>query len=179
MQEVENALALNIMEEMEGSSWILDSGCSFHICSNIHWFHSISETAGSVVLGNNQICKIDGVGSIKLRLTDNSIKVLTEVRYIPEVKRNLISLGALEKKGYSFCSSGGIMTVGMRGKMVLKAEMRGSLYYLEATVIKHGEVNTVKTGSVKLWHMRLGHPAFGSIDQLIKKKVITSSVEKG
>lgn len=114
------------------------------------------------MLGNNQICKIDGVGSIKLRLVKpyNSIRILTEVRYIPEVKRNLISLGALEKKGYSFCSSGGIMTVGMRGEMVLQAERKDTLYYLEATVIKNGEINTVNTDSVKLWYMRLGHPAY-------------------
>ena len=123
-----------------------------------------------MVLGNNQVCKVDGIGNIRLRLTDRSIKILTEVRYIPEVKRNLISLGALERKGYSFCSSKGVMVVGLGGEMILQAERKGSLYYLNATVVKHGELNSVKAESVKCWHQRLGHPAFGSIDQLVKKE---------
>lgn len=44
--------------------------------------------------------------------------------------------------------------------------------------MKNGELNVVKSKSVKLWHTRLGHPAFGSVDQLIKKKVITCAVDK-
>ncbi|KAL1536503.1 Retrovirus-related Pol polyprotein from transposon TNT 1-94 [Salvia divinorum] len=178
VQEVENAHALNIMEEVEESSWILDSGCSFHICSKINWFDSISEATGSVVLGNNQVCKIEGIGSIRLRLADKSTKILTEVRYIPEVKRNLISLGTLERKGYAFHSSGGVMMVGMGGERILQAKRKGSLYYLNAAVVKNGELNSVKAESVKLWHQRLGHPAFESIDQLIKRNVITSDGEK-
>ena len=52
------------------------------------------------------------------------------------------------------------------------------MYYLTAKVVKHGEVNSTKAESVRLWHERLGHPAFGSINQLIKKQVIASDGEK-
>lgn len=60
------------------------------------------------------------------------------------------------------------MVVGMGGETILKANRKGSLYYLSATMIKHGELNSTRAESVKLWHERLGHPAFGSINQLIK-----------
>jgi len=33
---------------------------------------------------------------------DGIIKTLTAVRYVPELKRNLISLGELDKNGYSY-----------------------------------------------------------------------------
>lgn len=51
-----------------------------------------------VVMGNNQLCKIHGTGSVKLRMWDGSVKLITEVRLIPDLKRNLISLGTLDKK---------------------------------------------------------------------------------
>lgn len=42
---------------------------------------------------------VKGKGTIKLKLHDDYAKLLTNVRYIPELKRNLISLGTLEGKG--------------------------------------------------------------------------------
>ena len=94
------------------------------------------------------------------------------------MKRSLISLGVLERKGCSFGSSDGVMVLRMGGETILQAQRKGSLYYLSATVIKHGEVNLIKVESVKCWHQRLGHPTFGSIDQLVKRKVISSYGKK-
>ena len=56
------------------------------------------QDGGSVLLGNNKACKIAGVGSVRFKLHDESIRLLTEVRYVPDLKRNLISLGELDKK---------------------------------------------------------------------------------
>lgn len=46
------------METIDGNPWIMDSGCSFHICPNLDWFQHMSEASGTVVLGTNQICDI-------------------------------------------------------------------------------------------------------------------------
>ena len=42
---------------------------------------------------------------------DEVERVLQEVRYIPGLKRNLISLGTLDMKGFSYKASGGILKV--------------------------------------------------------------------
>ncbi|GJW04115.1 retrovirus-related pol polyprotein from transposon TNT 1-94 [Tanacetum coccineum] len=55
----------------------------------------------SVLLGDNRECKIKGIGKVRVQLRDGSSFVLNNVRYIPELKRNLISLGTLEKDGYT------------------------------------------------------------------------------
>lgn len=90
---------LNVVEVELEQFWILDSGCSFHMCPYKEWFSELKEVnTGSVFLGNNRVCKIQGIGQIKLRLLDGSVDVLTKVRYIPELKRNLISLGTLDSK---------------------------------------------------------------------------------
>ena len=51
--------------------WIMDSGCSFHMTPNKPWFEKFTELqGGSVLLGNNKPCKIQGIGSIRLKLYD-------------------------------------------------------------------------------------------------------------
>nr|GFA39164.1 retrovirus-related Pol polyprotein from transposon TNT 1-94 [Tanacetum cinerariifolium] len=55
----------------------------------------------SAQLGDNRECKIRGIGKVRAQLKDGLSFVLHDVRYIPELKRNLISLGTLEKEGYT------------------------------------------------------------------------------
>ncbi|KAL6347327.1 hypothetical protein AAG906_016764 [Vitis piasezkii] len=59
---------------------------------------------GYVLLGNNKHCKILGTGTVRIKHYDGIERVLEDVRYIPELKRNLISLGMLDKSGYTFKS---------------------------------------------------------------------------
>ncbi|RVW67653.1 Retrovirus-related Pol polyprotein from transposon TNT 1-94 [Vitis vinifera] len=59
---------------------------------------------GHVVLGNNKHCKILCIGTVRIKHYDGIERVLEDVRSIPELKRNLISLGMLDKSGYTFKS---------------------------------------------------------------------------
>nr|GEX66090.1 putative leucine-rich repeat protein, plant-type [Tanacetum cinerariifolium] len=52
-------------------------------------------------LGDNSECKIRGIGKVRIVLRDGSSFVSHNVRYIPELKRKLISLGILEKEGFT------------------------------------------------------------------------------
>ena len=80
--------------------WILDSGCTYHTCSHKKWFFKFEEVDGGVVyMGSGDVSHITGMGSIRLRNHDGSIRVLTDVRYVLKLKKNLISLEALEAKG--------------------------------------------------------------------------------
>ena len=171
------AEVLNVMETIDRASWIMDSGCSFHICPNKEWFETLADADGTVTLGYNQVCDIRGIGSIRLKLQNQCVKILSEVRYIPEVKRNLISLGCLEQKRCSFFSSEGKMLVKKDEDVVMMAERRGSLYYLYASVVKiqkDEQLNLVKASTLKVWHERLGHPAMGSVKELVKKQIISA-----
>ena len=50
-------------------------------------------------MGSGDVSYIIGMGSILLRNHDGSIRVLTDVWYVLKLKKNLISLRALESKG--------------------------------------------------------------------------------
>ena len=82
--------------------WLCDSACSFHTCFRKEWFFNFRELDGGVVhLANNQPCKVAGIGSISLKNHDGSTRVLTDVRYILKLEKNLIYLGTLESKGFT------------------------------------------------------------------------------
>lgn len=103
VEQLENAEVLNILSSKIGEEWILDTGCTFHMCPTKSWFEDLQEQdLGSVILGNNEVCPVKGIGSIRLKTDDGDVRLLTEVRYIPSIKRNLISLGLLEKKRFQF-----------------------------------------------------------------------------
>ena len=81
----------------------MDLGYSFHMCPNIDWFQNFStKETGTISMGNNHSCKIKDIGDIYLKLHNNKIRMLTDVRYVPGLKRNLISLGTLDELGFSY-----------------------------------------------------------------------------
>ena len=93
------------------------------------------QDGGSVLLGNNKVCKIIGVGPVRFKLHDESIKMLAEVRYVPDLKRNLISLGELEKKGHVFQGNKSILRVMKGSKEILRGVKKQGLYTLEVEVV--------------------------------------------
>jgi hypothetical protein len=48
-----------------------------------------------VIFGDESPLQIFGIGSIQIKAHDGTFKTLTNVRYVPKMKRNLISLGTL------------------------------------------------------------------------------------
>eukprot|EP00253_Pinus_taeda_P003620 PITA_03620 len=91
----------NVSQDFE--IWLLDSGASHHMCPHINWFTSYENVNGSsVFMGNNVSCQNVGMGNIKIKMYDNTVRTLTSVRHVPELKKNLISLGVLDSDGYKF-----------------------------------------------------------------------------
>jgi hypothetical protein len=92
---VEKALFVASVEKC--SSWVLDSACTFHICSHRDWFSDyVQSHAGEVVIRDGSTCEIIGINSIYIQVHDGSIKKLIDVRFVPKLKRNLIYLSTLE-----------------------------------------------------------------------------------
>jgi hypothetical protein len=53
-------------------------------------------------MGNGIPCKTVGVDSIRIRMFDGIVRELMDVRYVPELKYNFISLGVLDSCGYKY-----------------------------------------------------------------------------
>jgi len=53
-------------------------------------------------MGNNAECKTIGMSNIRMRMFDEQVRTLTNVRHVPDLRRNLLSLGALKAREYKF-----------------------------------------------------------------------------
>ena len=58
-------------------------------------------------MANNVECKSIGIGTVKIKMFDGVIQTQTNVMHAPNLRRNLISLGALDSKGYK-CTINGL-----------------------------------------------------------------------
>jgi len=138
---------------------------------NKSWFEQFSNQAdGLVLLGDNKPCKIEGIGSIRFKFHDGAKRIPIEVRYVPKLKRNLISLGEFDKKGYVFKGEKGILNVVKDSMVVMRGIMENGLYSVDGEVVI-GSAATA-TGRVlsktELWHMRLGHVSEKRLIELAK-----------
>ena len=89
-------------------SWILYSGCSYHMCSNKDWFDTyIPCEGGTILMGNDAACKAIGIGTIKIKMFDGVVRVLGNAKHVLELSKNLISLGALDSLGCIYMARGG------------------------------------------------------------------------
>ena len=135
------------------------------------WFFNLTELDGGVVhLVDNQPCKIAGISSISLKNHDGSTRVLTDVRYISKLEKNLISLGTLESRGFAIIMKNGTLKVVSGALVMMKGIRRNNLYLyqgstLVGTIVAVSEVDKVAEMS-RLWHMRLGHAGEKSLQTL-------------
>ena len=87
--------------ESKEDSWVLDSGASFHATSQKELFERyVLGNLGKVYLGDDQSCAIVGKGVVKVKL-NGSVCKLKDVRHIPDLRKNLISVRQLASEGYT------------------------------------------------------------------------------
>jgi len=99
--------------------WILDTGATYHVCPNKNWFSSLEKLDGCfTVMGDNHPCNVKGIGSFHIKIFDGIVRELKEVRYVPQLKRNLISVGTLETLGLAVSIRHGVLKM-TKGLMVV------------------------------------------------------------
>lgn len=96
----ENNLVLTVGEPLQQHSkqWVLDSGCSYHMCPHRNWFVTYEKSGGNILMDNDAPCKSVNIGSIEIRMHDGVVRILTYVCHVSELKRNLVSVGAMVQK---------------------------------------------------------------------------------
>jgi hypothetical protein len=89
--------------------WSIDSGASRHMTGYREHLTDLVEKESRlhVVLGDNARYTVKGVGSFTFQLDSDIPLQLSEVLYVPGMKRNLVSISTLEDKGYKVTFSEG------------------------------------------------------------------------
>ena len=142
---------------------------------NKEWFTSYrSGFFGTVHLGNDKSCAITSIGTIKIQLHDGVDMILNDVRHIPDMRKNLISLGTLHANSFNYRSDDnreilrvtkGVLTM-MKGKRTTR-----NIYKLLWNTVVGGAaaVESDHDDCTKLWHICLGHLSECGMIELHKK----------
>ncbi|GJT13376.1 retrovirus-related pol polyprotein from transposon TNT 1-94 [Tanacetum coccineum] len=172
----DNGNLLMAVSEERFLEWVMDSGGSFHMTPRRDFLFDFKEfNGGTVLLGDNRACAIMGIGKVRVQMKDGSSFVLENVRYIPELKRNLISLGTLDREGYTVKLQNGRVKVIKGSLMVLSGTMKGNCVYSLDGWAESGEASVgiqEKESLAQVWHKRLGHISEAGLHELEKKEVL-------
>jgi len=108
-----------------------------HICSRREWFSSLEKLNGCVVIMENDVeCRMIVIGTVQIKIFDSMIRDLTDVRYVPQMKKNIFLVGDVESKGLKVILENGSLKVTKGSIVMMKGVMDRNLYYLkDSTVI--------------------------------------------
>jgi len=122
----------------DASDWLLDTGATYHICPKREWFYSLDKLdSGIIIMGNDVACKMIGIGTIRIKIFDSMVRNLTDRRYVPQMKKNIISVGvgAVESKGLKVMLKNEILKVTKGSFVVIKGIKDRNLYYLKGSTV--------------------------------------------
>ena len=75
------------------------------------------------------------MGTVRIKMFHGIVRELKEVRYVPQLKRSLISVGALEALGLVISVRDGVLKMIKGSMVVMKGVRRDNLYYLKGSTM--------------------------------------------
>ena len=129
-------LAVTISDSRFYDRWVLDTACTAHMSPKRDWFINYEPVnGGSVLMGNDVTCKIAGFGAVRIRMHDGTVRILNNVQHVPDLKKNLISLGTLDFLGYEYSGEGGVIRVKKGSMVVMQDNKFDGLYFLQGSTV--------------------------------------------
>ena len=123
-------------------TWLIDSGASKHMTGQNKTLSKLEEKSSpqKVSLGDDYQYLIKGVGEASYKIDSGNPLKMKDVLYVPGLKKNLLSILDLDKKGFRVAFIDGQVLMWPKGKNIEDAiiigEEEGGLYKLKG----HSEI---------------------------------------
>ncbi|UYV61340.1 hypothetical protein LAZ67_1004471 [Cordylochernes scorpioides] len=177
--------------EQDEDIWIGDSGATNHITRNASFYTSYKDfpTQQTVKVGSNEKLIAYGSGTITIKTCVKGkwqTHYLTDVWYVPNFSRNVMSLQSTLDKGFEMKmdKKGCKLFKTTTGEVIVEGKrLPGGLYGMLITSIKPenaAEVNLAKTQNVnmlQLWHERFGHQNKRHVQKWLKEQGIDAVMD--
>ena len=110
------------------------------------------------------------ISTVQIKKFDGIVRELKEVRYVPQLKRNLVSVCSLKTLDLEVSIRDGVLKMTKGSMVVLQGVCRNNLYYLKGSTITRQVVTSTDSDddSTRLWYMRLRHIGEKSLQALAK-----------
>jgi len=117
---------------------------------------------GLMFMGNDYALEIAGTGTIKLKMYDGSIRIISKVRHVKGFKKNLLSMEQFNSLGCKIRIDNGIMKIVKGALVVLKArKIVANLFVLMGETHCEAKTSIASANPVEektmMWHKKPGH----------------------
>nr|GEW88748.1 putative ribonuclease H-like domain-containing protein [Tanacetum cinerariifolium] len=160
---------------------VIDSGCSWHMTGNMSYLFDFEELNGGYVAfgGNLKGGKISGKGNIKTGKLD-----FEDVYFIKELKFNLFSVSQMcDKKNKVLFTDTECLVLSPDFKLpdesqvLLRVPRENNMYNVNLkNIVPFGDLTCLFANATidesNLWHRRVGHINFNTINKLVKGNLV-------
>ncbi|GJQ91822.1 retrovirus-related pol polyprotein from transposon TNT 1-94 [Tanacetum coccineum] len=164
------------------SGWWIDTGATRHVCADKSMFHSFRavDNGQKLYMGNSATADIKGEGDVILKMTSEKELKLTNVLYVPEIRKNLVSGWLLNKFGFRLVFESDKFVLSKNQMYVGKGYAMNGMFKLNIMVVMN-KINKINSSaylieSSNVWHGRLEHYRYvyllKSKDEAIDKFVL-------
>ena len=118
---------------------------------------------------------VKGVGNVSLKLNQGNTIHLQDVLYVPDLKKNLVSISAMEDKGYKVTFSDGKVCIwknNVKDAFNLGFQV-DSLYHVSGSPL--GVMPCDTTLQSELWHWRFAHLHYKALPDA--RQMVTGMLE--
>ncbi|KAI3818972.1 hypothetical protein L1987_12794 [Smallanthus sonchifolius] len=159
--------------------WHVDSGCSRHITGHFNLLQDYHQIDGEYLAfaGNPRGGKIEGQGTVS-----NGVNSLEFVNYVPQLKYNLMSVSQICDKDFCALFNSKECLILKPGvvipeELILMRAPRGyntySLDMNNPSGIESCFLSKASEDESFLWHKRLGHVNFKTMNRLVRGNLVT------
>ena len=161
--------------------WYVDSGASNHMTSHGEWFGEMQklQKPGYVETGDDSAHPIAHVGKVLLSMQDGKMKYLADVLHVPNITKNLVSVGQMVEQGLQVrFNPQGCYVEDFKDKcrLVAKGNRNGRMFTLDvsmpqvkAAMFAHG---TGVIADIDIWHKRVGHVNVQRLKSMQAKNIV-------
>eukprot|EP00253_Pinus_taeda_P014766 PITA_14766 len=148
-------------------NWLIDSGASRHFTGYKEALHNLieKETNLEIVLGDNMKYLVKGVGNVSLKLNQGNTIHLQDVLYVPDLKKSLVSISAMEDKGYKVGGS-------LLGVMFCDTSLQSKLWHQRFAHLHYKALPDVRK-------MVTGMPEFKSEHEGVRPRCAKGKLKRG
>jgi hypothetical protein len=170
-------------------TWWIDSGATIHIVNSLQGLsmrRTLSRGKRTIRVTNGEKAKVEAIGELPLKISNDFTLYLYDVLYVPSMRRNLIFVSCLDDDGFDCLFGKKQYLIIFNDEVVGRAFRHDKLYLfsIKDSINIISSENNVNVSSAKnkrkriddisskLWHRRLGHISRGEIERLVKESIL-------
>ncbi|KAK4428828.1 Retrovirus-related Pol polyprotein from transposon TNT 1-94 [Sesamum alatum] len=128
----------------DDGSWVVDTGVTIHVAPNKSFFSSYkARSFGTIKMGNEDMCQIVGQGDIILSSNVGCQLILKDVRHVPDMRLNLVSVGRLDDDGFESHYSNGKWKL-TKGNLVVARRIKEGLLIRDVVFFEDRTIEDIK-----------------------------------